>query len=116
VLTAPEIKPVDVPLFQPRQTDKADTYQQAVMRILSDGRWHSAQSICVNIPELDKRTLRTIRDRARGSIIGGQAGYRLTISASKEEVDAYIRMCYRNMREYQQTAVNVENFRNRRRR
>lgn len=105
---------IDVPLFV-RPTDKADTFQQAVMNLLADGHWHSAQSIVMAIPELDKRTIRTIRDRARGAIIGGQLGYRLTRCASKEEVDGYIRMCYKNMREYQQNAIHVENFRAKRR-
>lgn len=107
--------PVDVPLFQPRKTDKADTYQQAVMNLLSDGYWHSAQSICQQIPEIDKRVIRTIRDRSRGAIIGSEKGYKLTRLATKAETDRYIRMCYKNMREYQQTAVHVENFRAKRR-
>ena len=102
----------DVPLFV-RPTDKADTYAQAVVRVLSDGQWHAAKAICQEIPELDKRTLRTIRDRSRGAMIGSQKGYRLTIYASKEEVDHYIRLCYKTMREYSQNAVHVENFRNR---
>lgn len=111
----PNPSEIDVPLFQPRQTDKADTFRQAVLNLLNDGAWHSAKAICEAIPELDKRTIRTIRDRAKGSIIGGGAGYRLTRFASKEECDRYIRLCYKNMRHYQQTAVHVENFRAKRR-
>lgn len=111
----PTANEIDVPLFQPRQTDKADTFRQAVLNVLNDGHWHSAQAICREIPELDKRTLRTIRERARGAILGGQGGYRLTRCATKEETDRYIRMCYKNMREYQQSAIHVENFRARRR-
>jgi hypothetical protein len=95
--------------------DKADQYTQAVMSELSDGHWHSARSLCQRIPEIDKRVIRTIRDRSKGAVIGSQKGYRLTRCATKEETDAYIRMCYKNMREYQQTAVHVENFRARRR-
>lgn len=106
---------VDVSLFV-RKTDKADTYAQAVIRLLNDGHWHSAKSICQDIPELTTRDLRDIRKNSRGSIIGGGQGYRLTLHASKEEVDRYIRLCYKNMREYSNTAVQVENFRNRRRR
>jgi hypothetical protein len=111
----PSANPIDVPLFQPRQTDKADTFRQAVLNLLNDGQWHAAKAICEAIPELDKRTIRTIRDRAKGAIIGGQHGYRLTRCATKEETDAYIRLCYKNMREYQQNAVHVENFRAKRR-
>lgn len=113
-MAATNTDPVDVNLFV-RKADKADTYYQPVLNLLNDGRWHSAQSICVAIPELDKRTIRDIRDRAKGAIIGGQLGYRLTRAATKAETDAYIRLCYKNMKEYQQTAVHVENFRNRRR-
>lgn len=103
----------DVSLFV-RKADKADTFYQPVLNLLSDGKWHSAQSICQAIPELDKRTIRTIRDRARGAIIGSERGYRMTRYATKEETDRYIRMCYKMMREYSQTAVYVENFRIRR--
>jgi hypothetical protein len=85
------------------------------MNLLSDGNWHSAKAIVKEIPELDKRTIRSIRMRSRGAVIGGQHGYRLTRAATKQETDRYIRMCYKNVREYQQTAVHVENFRARRR-
>lgn len=105
---------IDVPLFQPRQMDKADTFQQAVLRLLNDGRWHSAKAICAAIPELDKRTIRDIRDRTRGAILSSKYGYKLTRFATKIETDRYIRMCYKTMREYQQSAIHVENFRNRR--
>lgn len=103
----------DVSLFV-RKADKADTFYQPVLNLLNDGKWHSAQSICVAIPELDKRTIREIRDRAKGGIIGSDKGYRLTRCATKEETDRYIRMCYKTMREYSDNAIRVENFRARR--
>lgn len=99
----------DVPLF-PRVEDKADTYLPAVLRLLRDGRWHSAHAICQAIPELDKRVLREIRHRAKGQIISSAKGYQLTTYASADDIRHYLAVCYRNMREYQQTAIHVENF------
>ena len=112
-MAATNTNPVDVTLFV-RRTDKADTYTQAVLRLLGDGAWHSAKAIVAAIPELTTRDIRDIRTRARGAIIGSDKGYKLTRCATKAETDRYIRMCYKNMRDYQQNAVHVENFRSRR--
>lgn len=55
-------------------------------RVLSDGAWHKGRDLCRQL-DTDERTLRQCASDARGSVISGQRGYRLTSAASTEEID-----------------------------
>ncbi len=68
-------------LFQQRARLAADLAERTVYAILADGKWHRAKSFGLN-----ERVVRAIAERSDGKILGSQEGYKLTRSATVEEV------------------------------
>ena len=106
----------DVPLFAPPD-DKASRLRLAVLQALEDGRWHPARILCRQIERLDRRTLREISSRSRGEIISDdRLGYKLNAFASNAEITHCENRFVKYAKEFEQKAIDVRNFRVRRRR
>jgi hypothetical protein len=65
--------------------DKAARLSGAMLRVLADGRWHSAADLAVLVDDLDDRTCRAIAERSDGAILSSQSGYKLTEFATAAE-------------------------------
>jgi hypothetical protein len=70
-----------------------DSSEIPLMRWLADGQWHNGAHLyethansVENIAAF-KRGLRSMAEEAKGKIVSGQKGYRLTMYASVEEID-----------------------------
>lgn len=65
--------------------DKAAKLAARMIRVLDDGRWHSAADLGMTIPGLNDRACRAIAERSNGEVIGSQSGYKLTYYATAAE-------------------------------
>ena len=71
--------------FVKTHKDKAAKLTKAMLRVLSDARWHSAADLGMSVPGLDDRTCRAIAERSDGEILSSQSGYKLTCYATAAE-------------------------------
>jgi hypothetical protein len=65
--------------------DKAARLSARMLRVLDDGRWHSAADLGMSVPGLDDRACRAIAERSDGELISSQSGYKLTCYATAAE-------------------------------
>lgn len=65
--------------------DKAARLTARMMRVLGDGRWHSAADLGMTVAGLNDRVARAIAERSNGEILSGQTGYKLTAFATAAE-------------------------------
>ncbi len=63
---------------------RAAAQRHEVMTALSDGQWHTAADLAQL--GIGDRTARAVAEGSAGQIISGQQGYKLTVSATLEEV------------------------------
>ena len=71
--------------FIKEHKDKAAKLTSKMLKVLDDGRWHSAADLGMTVLGLDDRTCRAIAERSDGEVISSQSGYKLTCYATAIE-------------------------------
>lgn len=91
--------------------DKAAKLTSKMIRVLEDGRWHSAADLGMTVPGLDDRCARAIAERSAGQILSSQSGYKLTAFATAAECRHVESILQSQARKMLARAVEIRNAR-----
>lgn len=97
--------------FGARQTRTATEYLDRFLEALSDGRWHKAGGLAVQL-RISDRVLRKCADLSQGRVISGQEGYKLTRFATADEADHAERWLLSQARKMTERATEIRRSRN----
>lgn len=98
-------------MTQPSLLPLADTstteLSSALLRALSDGRWHHREDLAKTLG-VSVRAIRDAASHAGGEVISGQRGLKLTLCATPDELNESVGRCRSQIREMSRRMAETE--------